>query len=457
MKCRIAVLITAFILAVSFVSCRAAKEQSAIQPSPAETVSSNIYVSPSPTVPTPSMENGNAAETPQNTDHKAESEAVFVPGFFDGSAYISLTNQNCSFFENDSLVPSVAFKIISTEEIGKDRIKIRVPIQTEYKVDISDATEEFHTAAKDGAYGAFEFSHFLMLQKPNWSMLSEIRENENALIQWQLTHHAGETSWDIIDPEEIALNQKVEEGLAFLEQYREAWKAFSDSDIPEFYVYFVNITFLPLYEDASVDHIDLTLGDKTITVPFGEWRFYQKTPDTIPAHDSYGLRQEMPAALTIGGTYLDNGYGMITDAFSFTVGRDDLTVTGTQVCGTDCEVLGAHVRVLTNDQETVSDYYWDLHTPLDFKAGQTVSIDVIVYQERLKQYEFNGTAYLVMEYEINGRAHSMTVPCFLRRTNDTLETYFAVFEKQDLSEVYPYLHGGSSYIPDFPESWRKER
>ena len=120
-------------------------------------------------------------------------------------------------------------------------------------------------------------------------------------------------------------------------------------------------------------------------------------------------------------------------------------------------MLGAHVRVLTNDQETVSDYYWDLHTPLDFKTGQTVSIDVIVYQERLKQYEFNGTAYLVMEYEINGRTHSMTVPCFLRRTNDTLETYFAVFEEQDLSEIYPYLYGGRSYIPDFPESWRKER
>ena len=410
-----------------------------------ETVQPSMSAEQSPVTPVPIEKGSNA------------SEIVFVPGYFDGSVYLSLANQNCDFFENDGTVPGVVFKIISSEEIGKERIKVRVPIPMEYEVDISDATEEFHTAAKDGVFGAFGFDDFLMMQKPDWSILAEIKENETNLMQWQMSHHAGETSWDMTDPEEIALNQKVEEGYSYLLPYLEAWESFSDSDIPRFYVYYVSITFLPPYEDVTVDHIDLTLGDKAITVPFGEWRFYRKTPDTFPARDGYGLRQEMLGALTIGGTFLDGGYGIIADAFSFTVGRDDLTVTGADVCATDCEVLGAHVRILNGDRETVSDYYWDLHAPLDFKAGQTVSIDVIVYQERLKQYEFNGTAYLVMAYEINGRAHSMTVPCFLRRANDTLETYFAVFEKLDLREVYPYLYEGDSFIPDFPEAWRKGR
>ena len=387
----------------------------------------------------------------------AEAAPFTWNGTFDGEVYVSLANQNCYFFENDGLVPGIAFKIISREEIKKERIKVRVPLQTAYTVDVSDATEEYRTATKDGVFGAFGFDAFLMMQNPDWSILSKIKENENNLMQWQASHHAGEASWDITDPEEIALNQKVEEGYSYLLPYLEAWESFTDSDIPRFYVYYVSITFQPPYEDVTVDHIDLTMGDKTITVPFGEWQFYNTAPDTFPARDGYGLRQEMLGALAIGGTFLDSGYGVIADAFSFTVGRDDLTVTGAAVCGTDCETLGAHVRILNGDREAVSDYYWDLRSPMDFKAGQTVSVDVIVYQERLKQFEFNGTAYLTMHYEINDRPHTMSVPCFLRRSNEVLETYFAVFEKLDLKEAYPYLYGDDSYVPDFPEAWRKDR
>ncbi|MBR4907226.1 MAG: hypothetical protein IKZ44_10310 [Clostridia bacterium] len=378
----------------------------------------------------------------------------FTPGWSDGEAYVSLANQNCDFYDGASITSGVSFKVISEKEIGKENIRVNVPIRTAYTVEVTDVTEEFRALNKDGVYGMFGFQTFLMLQNPDWEKLGDIRAEEAAISDWIAAHHAGETSWEITDPEEIAMNQKLDEGYAYLQPYRDAWEQFTEADIPEYHVYYVNIHFETPYTEEKVDRLTLTLGEKESDIPFGTWRLHPNAPEEMPKADSYGLRPS-PGVMVVEGNWLDGGFGLVPDALSFTAGLDDVTVTGAYGYGTDCEIVGAHIKIPDANGEAVSDYYWDMHTPLDFKAGQSVEIDVILYHERLTQYEFEGSLFLTMEYEVNGRPHAMTVPCALHRSNDVLETYLAVFKGLDLSAADAYLHGEHPWVENLPDAWRR--
>ena len=405
--------------------------------------------------PLPTAAPVSTAEPSAAASPRPSSDSVsFTPGWSDGEVYVSLANQNCDFYDGASIMSGVSFKVISEKEIGKEKIRLNVPMQTVYTVEVADVTDEFRTLSKDGVYGNFGFQTFLMLQNPDWEKLGEIRAEEAALCDWISAHHAGETSWEITDPEEIALNQKLDEDYAYMQPYHDAWERFTEADIPEYHVYYVNVHFETPYTEETIDRLTLTLGEKEIDIPFGTWRLHPNAPEEMPKADSYGLRPS-PGVMVVEGNWLDGGFGLVPDALSFTAGRDDVTVTGAYGYGTDCEIVGAHIIIPDANGEAVSDYYWDMHTPLDFKAGQSVGIDVILYHERLTQYEFEGSLFLTMEYEVNGRPHTMTVPCALHRSNDVSETYLAVFKGLDLSAADAYLHGDRPWVENLPDAWRR--
>lgn len=395
-----------------------------------------------------------AAPTSHASARPSPAPVSFIPGWFDGEVYVSLANENCDFYDGASITSGISFKIISEKAIGKDRIRVSVPMQTAYTVEVSDVTDEFRTLSKDGEYGAFGFQHYLMLQDPDWEKLQEIHTAETELFNWNAAHHAGETSWEVTDPEEIAINQKLGEAYAYIQPYQDAWERFTEADIPEYHVYYVQVSFQSPYAEETVERLTLTLGEKEIVIPFGIWYLHPNAPEKMPKVDGYGLRPSY-GVMTVEGSWLDGGFGLVPGALSFTAGRDDVTVVGAYGYGTDCEIVGAHIRIPDADGGTVSDYYWDMHTPLDFPAGQTVEIDVILYHERFTQYEFEGTLFLTMDYEVNGRPHTMTVPCALHRSNDVLETYFAMFRGLDLSAANAYLYGEHLWVKGLPDAWRR--
>jgi hypothetical protein len=107
--------------------------------------------------------------------------------------------------------------------------------------------------------------------------------------------------------------------------------------------------------------------------------------------------------------------------------------------------------------DQISDYYWDMKMPLDFSSGQKTSIDVIVYSEKLLEYEIFNTMFFTMSYTVNEKEHSMLSTCYVRRVNDPIETYLLAFEGKDFYDYHqfylPAWYGPS--LPDFPDSWRK--
>lgn len=403
-----------------------------------------------------SSQPGSPSETPSNE------QAVRNNSYFDGEVYISLSNQDCDFFE-DYMYAGPSFLIISKKEIGKANIEIKLPIQTSYSVEVRDDTQRFRTVKylqeRPGAelvQANFEFEHFLMLRNSDWKELARIRNEEVEYMQWFYERYGEIEEKTTLDPEALERWEIIDENEAIMNTYYEAFDEFDGNDIPEYYIYHVSINIPENFSDETADHIDIKLGEKALRLEFGEWRFHSEVPTELK-RDNYGIRQEQIALLSIGGSAYDNGYALLPEALSFVVGRDDITVEGVDVFGTDIEVLGAHVRLENADGSAASDYYWDMKMPLDFSAGQKVLIDMIVYSEKLLEYEIFNTMYFTMHYTVNGREHSMITPCYVRRSNDPVKTYLTVFEGIDMHDYHQYYipaHYGPN-LPDFPESWRK--
>ena len=405
---------------------------------------------PAGTPPGPSPQEEFAEEDPP--------PAEFVPGWTDGEIYVTLANQDCDWYpDGTGLFPSMSFRIISSAALERQDIRVTLPMETPHEIRITDLSAYYHTVddPQSGELGEFKFWHWLLLQKPDWDYLIGLKADRAALEAWEEAHPEAAEGADVTDPEAVALFDRVLDGELYLQKYADAYEGLTPDQLPDFRVFQVDILPRTPFSEETVDHMELTLGTKTVTVPFGAWRFHAETPEQISLQDGYGLTLRNPGVMSLSGTFCDGGFGILRDAFSFTVGRDGLTVTGAQAFEPGQTLVGAHVRLLTADQTAASDYYWDLRIPLDFPAGQTVSMDLIIYSRRLLEYEFGGTAYLSLDYEVNGRPHFLHVPCFLNRSNDILETWLAVFEGCPLEKVYRYDHFAAAPVwPEIPGIWR---
>ena len=396
---------------------------------------------------------------PHVRDRREETPIEIVPGYFDGEIYISLANESCDYYQDSpGFRPGLSFRILSAREIGTGNIQVALPMQTPHTVEILDQTAEYHTLQdwSSEEAGSFAFWHYLLLQKPDWDYLAQVKEDEAALAKWRLEHRVGEGSREMTDPEEIALDSRVAAGALYIQQYNDGFEQFSAEEIPAFYVYLVLITPTEPFAEETVGQIEITVGKKTIPLSFGAWRFHRDTPPEIATSDSFGVRLDSQGVMGLDGTFCDCGFAMVRDAFCFTVGKEDITVTDIAADREEYTLMGARIRLLTQDQQTASDYYWDLKSPLDLDAGQSVAVDLVLRSDRFLEYEFNGTMYPSLEYEIGERPHRLVSPCYLKRSNDILETYFAMFEGVELSEVYRYnTYANACIYAELPDDWKE--
>lgn len=407
--------------------------------------------------PTPSEPNATPAET--------FAPSAFQPGFngyFDGEIYVSLGGQDCDFYE-DWYMGGLNFWIISKHAIGVSGIRADLPVGMHFDVDVRDFTEQYHTVYRMNADpeqasatandGCFLDRHVMMLEGADWKTIGSAKKEILEYYDWFFRQYGAITEPTVMDPDTQAREQQIEAYEKMLDAWRDACDAFSDDRIPVFFVYRVELLPQGRFTDESADRLFLTLGDRKTEIPFGEWRFHSTTPKELKP-DGYGLRSDSFSLMTFEGSAFDGGYAVFKDALSFTAGHDDVTVTGMRIFGSDISPDAVHVRRENAGGNTINDFYWDLQMPLDFQSGQTVHIDVILHDPCFAEYECFRTFYLILDYEVNGFAHSDPVPFYAHRRNDVIETYFIQFMGMDLTDYYRYgaLYYGES-SPDLPESF----
>lgn len=226
-------------------------------------------------------------------------------------------------------------------------------------------------------YSGFSVYHYLLMQGTDWNALGQAMldsgDAESELARLPITDERRAQAEAVC----AAYQEKMD-------QYGAEYAELTEEDIPELYVYAVDVLFMDLTDpkkcaEETVTEFTLQLDDKSYTVPFGQWRIHTSMLKALVA-DGYGVFQRM------------------------------------------------------------------------------VALDILLYDERFAQYEVGCTAALMMDYEINGKAHSMMMPCDLTRYNSVWGTYLMVFAGIDVGEFYTcfYLPQFADYYMDkLPESWRR--
>ena len=388
----------------------------------------------------------------------------------DREVYISMADhQDCDFYP-DTVISGAYLYIVSKKMYNESEIGISIDMQTPYKVTVWSQTDECHQKMADDTAGDFFCNyHYLSMQGADWQELGQLAlDDRNSSIARE--QYLAQEQHSTLDPEFQALQEISQRYQETMEGYQRQFEAVPLEEIPSFYIYHVSIDFEGLIGaygatketyDETVEELELRLGDQRIPVRFGQWRFHAQAPEELTA-SSPGIQNLMIGLLNTRENPYHAGFFRVNSALEFRAAKD-ITITGVRTLGADIPMVGALVRMGEQvDKDTISfsgvnDFYWDLKMPIDVPAGPVVSVDLYLRDERFAQYETCSTLYVVMEYELEGRACTMTVPCYLRRINRIWDTYLMAFEGIDLGEYYTCFYNPqyADYVWRMPEEWKK--
>ena len=388
----------------------------------------------------------------------------------DREVYISMADhQDCDFYP-DTVISGAYLYIVSKKMYNESEIGISIDMQTPYKVTVWSQTDECHQKMADDTAGDFFCNyHYLSMQGADWQELGQLAlDDRNSSIARE--QYLAQEQHSTLDPEFQALQEISQRYQETMEGYQRQFEAVPLEEIPSFYIYHVSIDFEGLIGaygatketyDETVEELELRLGDQRIPVRFGQWRFHAQAPEELTA-SSPGIQNLMIGLLNTRENPYHAGFFRVNSALEFRAAKD-ITITGVRTLGADIPMVGALVRMGEQvDKDTISfsgvnDFYWDLKMPIDVPAGPVVSVDLYLRDERFAQYETCSTLYVVMEYEMEGRACTMTVPCYLRRINRIWDTYLMAFEGIDLGEYYTCFYNPqyADYVWRMPEEWKK--
>lgn len=387
----------------------------------------------------------------------------------DREVYISLANQDCDFYPDD-YITGVSLNIISKKMYDESEIGISIDMQTPYEVTVWDQTDDLRQKMPENSAGDFFCNyHYLSMQGVDWRELGQLALDD-AKIRIEQDQYLAQAQHNVLDPEFQALQEIRQRYQDTMEGYQRQFDAMPPEEIPSFYAYSVGIEFTDLsvslgaereLYDETVEELEVQLGDQRIPVRFGQWRFHTQKPEELTANNP-GVKKDIFARMDTRENPYHDGYLRMSDALQFTTLKD-ITITGVRTLGADIPIVGALVRLGEQvDKDSISfsgvnDFYWDMKMPIDVPAGVVVCVDLFLRDERFAQYETSSTLYVVLEYEMEGRACTMTVPCHLDRQNPIWDTYLMAFEGIDMGEYYTCFFNPqfADYVWTMPEEWRK--
>jgi len=375
-----------------------------------------------------------------------------IPYDQDGRVYISFRNQDVDFYPNFYFRGITGF-IITKDHYEIEDIQVNIPVKTEYQVEIYDYEEiNKRLAQGESILGATTLREYqyLCLQGIDWQAYSQLLAYSNAAAGiigdylWEMSYVDG-----LLEKYEAYQTAYLEQKEAYEAQYENV----PQGQVP-FSVYEVMIGFRGVgdYEE-TVESIEFTIGGESYTVDIGQWRLHTELPAELRAGATpVGISKKKIMIGALDETPYTDGIVQLYDALSFTA-QQDLTVTGLHQIGVQIEILGGRVQI---EGETNADFYWDIQRPLDIAKGDQVNITLFLKDERFAQYEVGISTCIVMDYEVNGKAYTMNLPCLLARINNRCwDTYLMAFEGYDMGEYYDcyYAPWYLSWINDLPEDW----
>lgn len=372
-----------------------------------------------------------------------------VPYDPDWTAYFSAANIEMDLYK-ECPFHGFSVTIITKDYYNTESIQVNVPAKTAYEIAVTNAAPPDDLGPDVSWDGPPKFKdyHYLSLQGIDWQEYAQIREDFYAINSIIDDYFVELVQTNRLD-EYTAYKQKY---LNLRDNYKAQYEALGDVSAP-FYVYSVEIRFngIGTY-DETIETVEFVLGNERYTVDIGQVRLHTECPEVLK--EGRSSENVVYALNTFVGSQFNGGYYALRndDAFEF-VAEKDMTVTGIRQLGVEVGLLGAQVSI---SGSTVADYFWDLQRPLEIQKGDKVSISLYIKDDKFSQYEMTITTYIILDYEINGKAFTKCMPCKFRRYNNYGWDVYLMLEKNyDIGQYYACFYGTKHdyWLSELPEEW----
>ena len=381
------------------------------------------------------------------------SAAGYVNPFTDAPPEGDVFVMNLAFgqdlWPHSSCYPFLSLRVLSKRPLDTTDCTVTMPIRTAYETNVIElsvipAPATDRTMEASGYYtGAFPYYLYQAYQGMDWKELARLAaaQEENPLS---------------------------EDGKAYDALLLKNWSDFlslTAKDLPLFYIYEVQISFLQTLTDGKeifdeeCSRIELHLGDFDAVLEGGSFRLHAD-----------GLQ-----IMTVGihPHFLGNPLGELSCPYNdgiFSLNQimdmdvlENITLTDFSLPESRIELLQLNVTV-SSENGTSMDFCWDGQSPLELKAGDYVSFAAVVRDPAAANrrvetengavvtacYVYSGRFMALLRFDCGEEKGSWVTEYNLIRYPDPWEAYAVWFGGVDVASYY------LDYVRPYDNLWHRE-
>lgn len=367
--------------------------------------------------------------------------------------FFGCENVNATIYLENSWDTSLNFLVISKRQLNKDSIQVSVPVVNSYTYSTTDLgqmmsfRDTFYTALdEEQKLGEVSSEHWLPYYVyqgyigADFAQLGELWQRY--LNERQKRIDAGYTYAS--EAEEAAYNEFVAIRDSALSEY----KALLSEQTREFFVYQISVIF---HRENAVDEV---LTELTVTIDGTQYTPFKGEIHLVPSvqpacyaeRDSMSLFPVLQTPAT--GLYGDGIGRLITHKFT---AEENLTLMECIIREKQFSVLDLIVTISSNGGNSAS-FYWDGASPVDVRAGDSVSVEVIFHNQNMENFSYYQKVHPELVYSAGEKLYSEVteISCSSIFIMNYHELYAIIYDGVNMESYYC-----DYYYPIF-EDWRAE-
>lgn len=378
----------------------------------------------------------------------------------DNGIYIHTGINNSIYYLGSAGIVYYSFDIISRQQLDATQIGVSLPIQHSYNVSVSQiklkgVADIMDDGLQPNCYNTeFPYMLYLSYQGKDFKELTRLYWEKNRLYEVAKEYEAMLNNGQITREEYEAWTKPYLDALEAYKNYLskevEAYRSLKESDLPQFYVYTVTVTFD--YTQKAIGEtfteIEVTIGDQVYQQPVGQITLRDRME--LPAQLDWYIDFENADDGILGGGNgpepYNGGVHQINTYFHFKADRYKLLKR--IVLDNPAHRLDRVWLRITTADGTVFEEEWDMREPYEVYPGDDVVV-YISYEDDYKQnLGYTTKVYGYLEYESDGETYCKMSECYIGNSVNLYIQYALMFEGMDLSDYY-----WDYYYPLF-EPWR---
>ena len=368
--------------------------------------------------------------------------------------YFVAGNDYYDLYANYSYKSGPEVQLFSREYIDPKAIQVTADIQADYQVFVLEQPVErslisYKIVEENGgrrldamSEGFFPLYLYQSYAGMDWSELTERYQT------WQNTSENDEE-----DGEE---NKKKAAWKAFNDMetdYAEEYMSLKQEDLPIFYYYAIYFFITNAQVEETLRTLHVTIGETTYDVDIGQINI-RLTPGIENA--------DQLLELSYASVCLTNSfpYGEGIERCQSAIYRVAESVTLTGLDFLENSLSTAHILDVTvsiGDLDTdvgtnqATSIQWDGKTPILLEQGKYVGLVITFQDDRLKEIDYHGKFYPVLELEYNGESYQRVseIPLF-RLYGDVWLLYAMGLDGLDMESYF------NNYYYKFINTWRSQ-